>query len=59
MTDTEDTPVSVNPIWYWYRWNAEHNARPEVLEAMEKDAERYDELRSRRYRYEPARGPRT
>ena len=52
------SPVPVNPVWYWYRWNADHGARESVLLAMEKDAERYDELKERRYRYAPAKGPR-
>lgn len=47
-----------NPVWYWYRWNANQGARESVLLAMEKDAERYDELKERRYRYEPTKGPR-
>ena len=54
----DESWVSPNPIWYWYRFNANNGAREDVLEAMEKDAERYDVLRERRHSYEPARGPR-
>lgn len=54
----EEARVPQNPVWYWYRWLANNGAHESVLEAIEKDAERYDVLRERKYSYEPARGPR-
>lgn len=54
----EEERVPQNPCWYWYRWLANNGARESVLEAIEKDAERYDVLRERRHTYEPARAVR-